>query len=530
VTGPQRIDLDVKQVDALLERVKSGSLQAGDYEIIEAMAETIHLLSQSVDEKAASIRRLLRMLFGASTEKQGKDKQSSSADKDASAGTTDTGDKSKPKGHGRTPADEYTGAEKVKVAHESLKPGDRCPECQEGKVYPLKKPATVVRITGNAPLQATVYEMERLRCNLCGEVFTAQSPEGIGEDKYDPPSAAMIALLKYGTGMPFNRLEQLQASLGVPLAASTQWEIVESVASNITPAWEELIRQAAQGDVIYNDDTTAKILALMKEQENAETDSSRTGMFTSAILSEVNSGKIALFFTGRNHAGENLAAVLAERQSGLDPPIQMCDALSRNLPKDFTTLLANCLSHARRNFVDILAGFPDQCQFVIETLGKVYHNDKATKDREMSPEDRLDYHQSLSGPLMQELENWLDDQLEGKKTEPNSGLGKAITYMQNHWPELTLFLRVPGAPLDNNLCEQILKRAILHRKNALFFKTEHGAFVGDVFMSLIHTCSLGKINPFDYLTALQEHPSDLAKHPAKWMPWNYKSQVSSLSA
>jgi len=393
----------------------------------------------------------------------------------------------------------------------------------------MKMPATVVRVTGKAPLQATVYQMERLRCNLCGEIFTAKTPDGIGEEKYDAASAAMIALLKYGSGLPFNRLEQLQASLGVPLAASTQWEIVDNAANKVAWAWQELVRQAAQGSVIHNDDTTIKILSLIKEQKDGNSDSSRTGMFTSAILSVVNGKKIALFFTGRNHAGENLADVLAERQSGLDPPIQMCDALSRNLPKDFLTLLANCLTHARRNFVDVLASFPEQCQFVIETLADVYKNDQVTKNQKMSAEDRLVYHQTYSGPLMQTLEQWLDEQLNEKKAEPNSGLGQAISYMQNHWPELTLFLRVPGAPLDNNLCEQVLKRAILHRKNSLFYKTEHGAFVGDLFMSLIHTCSLAKVNPFDYLTALQEHHALVRKNPQDWMPWNYTKALPESS-
>ena len=385
----------------------------------------------------------------------------------------------------------------------------------------MKVPATVVRVTGKAPVQATIYQMERLRCNLCGEIFTAKTPEEIGDEKYDAASAAMIALLKYGSGLPFNRLEQLQASLGVPLAASTQWEIVDDAANKVVPAWQQLVRQAAQGSVLYNDDTTAKILSLIKEQMTGDNDSSRTGMFTTAILSAADDKKIALFFTGRNHAGENLAQVLAQRQSGLDPPIQMCDALSRNLPKDFLTLLANCLVHARRNFVDVLASFPEQAQFVIETLADVYKNDQVTKDQQLSAQDRLVYHQTHSEPLMQGLKRWLDDQINEKKAEPNSGLGQAITYMQNHWPELTLFLRVAGAPLDNNLCEQILKRAILHRKNSLFFKTERGAFVGDVFMSLIHTCSLAKINPFDYLTALQQHHILVRKKPQDWMPWNY---------
>jgi hypothetical protein len=119
------------------------------------------------------------------------------------------------------------------------------------------------------------------------------------------------------------------------------------------------------------------------------------------------------------------------------------------------------------------------------------------------------------------LEKWLRERLAQRQVEPNSGLGKAIAYMITHWQKLTLFLRVPGAPLDNNLCERALKKAILHRKNALFYKTEYGASVGDVFMSLIHTCQLCPVDPLDYLTTLHKHTEEVARNPQAWMPWNY---------
>ena len=243
---PQRIDVDLEHVDALLKRVEAGSLQDGDYEIIKAMVETIHLLSQSVDQKATSIRRLLRMLFGERTEKlKNVIKDKSPKSKDSSGNQTDKGDKPKPKGHGRNAAADYSGAEKIKVPHATLKPEDNCPGCLKGKLHEMKVPKFVVRITGKAPIHATVYQMQKLRCNLCGEIFKADAPAGIGEEKYDAASGAMIALLKYGSGLPFNRLQQLQGSCGVPLAASTQWEIVAQVADRIYPVYVELNRQAA---------------------------------------------------------------------------------------------------------------------------------------------------------------------------------------------------------------------------------------------------------------------------------------------
>jgi hypothetical protein len=309
-------------------------------------------------------------------------------------------------------------------------------------------------------------------------------------------------------------------------------EVVERTADRIYPVYDELIREAAQGDVLCNDDTPMKILALMQDaynKDDEEHDLSRKGMFTTGIFSILNDRKMALFFTGRKHAGENIADVLEQRASGLSPPIQMCDALSRNLPKDFKIILANCLVHARRNFVDVVSSFPEQSRYVIETLAEVYKNDKVTKEQNMSAQQRLAYHQTHSGPLMEKLKAWLIEQFDEKKVEPNSGLGKAISYMLKHWEPLTLFLRVPKAPLDNNLCEQVLKQAILHRKNALFYKTEHGAYIGDLFMSLIHTCNLARVNSFQYLTILQKHSSEVFKNPQQWLPWNYKSMVPSVT-
>jgi hypothetical protein len=266
-----------------------------------------------------------------------------------------------------------------------------------------------------------------------------------------------------------------------------------------------------------------RVLLAVNEKEG------RSGIFTTGMLSITDQRKIALFFTGHKHAGENLTDLLKERHPDRGPPIQMCDALSRNTSKEFFTILANCMAHARRNFVDIVESFPDECRYVIEILGNVYKNDATAQDKKMTPRIRLMYHQSESRPLMEELHGWMRAQFEEKTVEPNSQLGKAFSYMLKHWEPLTLFLRVEGAPLDNNLCEQTLKRAILHRKNSLFYKTLHGAYIGDLFMSIIHTCRLSRINPFDYLVALQKHSHEVFANPQKWLPWNYKTEVAALS-
>jgi len=173
----------------------------------------------------------------------------------------------------------------------------------------------------------------------------------------------------------------------------------------------------------------------------------------------------------------------------------------------------------------VAVNFPDECLHVLELLKEVYKNDAAAKGLKMSPEDRLAFHQAESGPRMAELDKWMIEQFEEKKVEPNSGLGEAISYMRKHWDKLTQFLRVPGAPIDNNLCERALKKAILHRKNALFYKTQNGARVGDLYMSFIHTCELNGVNPFEYLNALQENAAAVKASPGDWMPWNYESAI-----
>jgi transposase len=533
----ERVELRYEELKGILDQTLTRRLTGEEYRKLEAALQTLSCLTQKLQDSQTTLAQLQGMLFGTSSEKTSRvfPPQSQASLGDEPEAVTP---KPKRKGHGRKAAEEYRGAVRVRVEHPSLKPGDPCPSCEQGKVY-RRDPIVLVRIVGAPPLAATVYEMESLRCNLCLEIFNAPVPEGVSEDKYDPSAASMIALLKYGSGFPFHRLEQLQASLGVPLPASTQWEIVEPAAQLVKPAWGELIREAAQGEVVYNDDTKARVLELLPEADRAgppadeispdEDSAQRTGVFTSGIVSTRQGRKVALFFTGRQHAGENLGDVLKQRPADVGPPIQMCDALSRNVSPEFKVILGNCTCHGRRKFVEVASSFPEQCRYVLETLRDVYHHDALAREAGLSPQARLAFHQAESGPLMEKLHQWFKAQFAERLVEPNSTLGKAIAYMTRHWPELTLFLRVAGAPLDNNICERALKRVILHRKNSLFYKTLNGAEVGDIFMSLIHTCRLGGVDPLDYLTELQKHADELATAPQHWMPWNYRETFQSLS-
>jgi transposase len=527
------IDMDRDELSQLVERARS-ALSQDDFRKVKGMAEALTYLTDLVADQQTTIGDLRELMFPASTEKTkavfekaGIEPSSKPAGEKTSAERTEA-HKPKPPGHGRNGAEAYRNAQHIQIPHATLQHGDRCPGCLKGKVYGQREPRQLVRIVGQAPLTATVYELQTLRCNLCGEVYGADVPEGVGDDKYEESAAAMIAQLKYGSGMPFYRLEDLENNLGIPLPASTQWEIVEEAAELIKPARDELIRQAAQGEVLHNDDTSMKVLSLRRAI--IEEASDRSGIFTSGVVATADGRKIALFFTGRQHAGENLADVLKRRAAELPMPIQMSDALARNAPTPIKLLVANCLAHGRRNFVKITPNFPDPCRHVLEVLGEVYHNDQLARERGLSRMERLRFHQEHSKPIMDDLHHWLEAGLKENQVEPNSGLGKAINYMLRHWQALTLFLREPGAPLDNNLVERALKKAILHRKNSLFYKTLNGAEVGDLYMSFIHTAELCGANPFDYLTELQRHARELAASPGEWLPWNYRQTLEHMPA
>ena len=538
------VEVDDKRVNALLGRTAQ-SLPTEDHELFAAIVDSYRYLSDVISDKETTIAQLRKLMFGSQSEKykdvvdqdDGEETSSDDGDNDSSPASlsgTEDGDAESddlpdenaepPPGHGRHGADAYSGAKQVRVEHPCLCPGDDCPHCVSGTLYE-RSPAVLVRIVGRAPLDATVYRLQRLRCHLCGKVFTAPAPEEAATEKYGATAVSMIALLKYGSGLPFNRLQRLQGSLEIPLPASTQWDVLAAASARFDPVYQELIRQAAQGDVLYNDDTSVKILELMGGYEQTAAEEKRfgkrTSLFTSGVVSTRHDQRIALFFSGRQHAGENLADVLKQRSETLRTPIQMSDALSRNLPKELAVIVSHCLAHARRQFVDLYESFPNECQYLLQSLRIVYKNDADARKEQLTYRQRLEYHQAHSQSTMDNLKTWLRRQFNERLVEPNSALGGAINYMLKRWDAFTLFLREAGAPLDNNICERALKKAILHRKNALFYKTRNGARVGDMLMSLIYTCELSGANPFHYLTELQRHTDEAAEHPQRWMPWTY---------
>jgi transposase len=574
---PEVVDKDSSEVKSIIEQIKTSSLPDDVKKFVIKCVELALWLPIFLQSKAISIHRLRTMIFGKGYNKKdanktstedssepnnlselseappqggteesninttaGLDKNSNTAvtsmitpdvtsdvlspNVPAANDTQENASNKKP-GHGRNPHTAYTNAINIQLLL-NLTVGDDCPLLCGGRLGPYK-PGIIIRVKGQNFAQAYRYHMEQLRCNLCGVIIKPERPADMGDDKYDAPFIAMLALMKYYVAIPFYRQEQFQRMLGFPLSDATQWQLIEQLAGYCFVIFNLLKHLAANGDVIQNDDTTLKILEIIKQIKDG-TIGERTGMYTTGVVADYEGHKITLFINGQQHSGENVGDILKLRDETKDPIIQMCDALSANVQKAIKTILSNCLSHGFRKFDELQDYFPEECLVITRLLSRVFKYDQDTRD--MNPEERLIYHQMHSKPLMDELARYMDSLLTERRVEPNSDLGAAIKYMQKHWAKLTRFLSVAGAPIDNNVVERALKIAIRNRKAAMFYRTTYSAHIGGMITSLIYTCDLAKQNPHDYLIALQAHHAKVVANPEHWLPWNYQDTMASMAS
>jgi transposase len=543
---PAEVKLSREDGEALRQRLAGDALTAADRHVLDQVLQWYFWLLFALQEATFSLKRLRILVFGekrskpqtsppgASSDSSGGPGGASSAPVHAVADTAQEAKAERPPaagerrpGHGRQGAETYRGAEHVVCRHETLAVGERCPVCGRGRLYRVE-PGIEVRLDGHALLSAVCYALEKFRCSACGQVFTAASPAGA--EKYSPRARAVLVLGRYYLGVPLYRLEGYQAMVGVPVSDATQWDQIERVADCAYPVFEHLKELAAQGEVIYQDDTHVRILSLIAENRRTQADDTseaRTGMYTTALVAQQGAQTICLYFAGRAHAGENLEALLTHREADRGKPLVMSDALANNNTADEGALIrCHCLAHGRRKFTELEEVFPAECAIVIEALKQVFDHEEEARVQQMNAEVRLKYHQQYSGPIMEQLKHWLDTQFAERTVEPNSSLGKAFQYLLTHWQTLTRFLEVPGAPLENNMAERTLKLAIRQRKNSLFYKTDYSAYIASMLTSLIATCLHAGVNALDYLVALQEHRPAVFAAPAAWLPWNYHANLA----
>jgi len=562
------VTLSAEAGEALIARVHQSNLSADDAGVVERVIRMYFWVVFALQEAKLSAKRLRNVLFGqgrtpktppapeassTSSDSRGEGEgrgepalvDEAAPDREAAGcagGPEASAGEALPQptgghrtGTGHLGADAYVGAERTECRHEELAVGQRCPVCGQGTLYELP-PGVEMRIDGHALLSAMRYALQKFRCSACGQIFTAPLPREAGEEKYSARARAVLAVCRYYLGLPFYRLQSYQAMQGVPVPDATQWDQIEKVGDCSYVVFEYLETLAAQGELIYQDDTSVRILTLIKENQAIQAQAEvlglsrakeRTGMFTTALVVKVGERTICLYYCGRAHAGENLAALLEQREADHGKPLVMSDALSRNEVDEASVIRCHCLAHGRRQFSDIAEVFPVECRVVIDVLKQVFDHDEEACDKQMSPQARLVYHQEYSRPIMDRLQQWLQQQVDDRLVEPNSSLGKAMAYMQTHWETLTRFLEIEGAPLDNNRVERALKLFIRQRKNSLFYRTEHSAYIASVLTSLIATCLHAGVNALEYLVALQEHRAEVFAEPAAWLPWTYATSRAS---
>jgi transposase len=536
---PDKVQLSRADGEALRIRLARDALTADDRHVLDQVLQGYFWLLFALQEATVSLKRLRVMLFGEKPkQRQAPPAGPSAAPRDSDGGASGAdgthapGDraaapKSRP-GHGRRGAQAYWGAQPVECRHETLAAGERCPVCGRGRLYRVA-PGMDIRLDGHALLSAVRYVLEKFRCSACGQVFTAATPPEAGADKYSARARAVLVLGRYYLGVPLYRLEGYQAMVGVPVSDATQWDQIERVADCVYPVFEQLQLLAAQGEVIYQDDTHVRILSLIGENRQAQAKGApaeRTGMYTTALVVQQSAQTICLYFAGRAHAGENLEALLTHREADRGKPIVMSDALAANTADEAALIRCHCLAHGRRKFSELEEIWPEECAVVIEALKQVFDHEEEARVQQMNATERLAYHQAYSRPIMEALKQWLDTQIDEHLVEPNSSLGKAIAYLRSHWETLTRFLQVERAPLDTNIVERALKLIIRQRKNSLFYATEHSAYVASMLTSLIATCLHAGVNALEYLVALQEHRSAVFGDPAAWLPWNYHASLA----
>jgi transposase len=546
---PEDVQLSEEDGEALLARLEANTLSADDRRVLGKVLTSYFWLLFALREAKLSLKRIKALVFG---EKPKPPKPPSSGgtssggsgegsipppgtSREEQSSTSASPPEKKPPrpGHGRQGTEVYRAAQTVECRHEELAVGERCPACGRGNLYRLP-PGVEMRVDGNALLSAVRYELEKLRCSACGQIFTASVPAAAGSEKYTPRARAILALARYYLGLPWHRLEGFQALVRVPVPDATQWDQGEIVGDCTHPIFKCLEQLAAQGEIIFQDDTPGRVLTLIEENQNARAKAraqgkakadERTGMQTTVLIVQVGERRICLYYTGRRHAGENLAVLLTKREPDHDKPLVMSDALPSNNAQEDALIRCHCLAHGRRQFSELDEAFPAESAVVVNALKDVFDHEEYTRVEQLTAQDRLAYHQRKSGPIMKKLKRWLEQQTVQRLVEPNSSLGKAIAYLLDHWETLTRFLQRPGAPLENNVAERALKLAIRQRKNSLFYATEHSAYIASILTSVIATCVQAGVNALDYLVAVQDHRHQVFANPSAWLPWNYEAAL-----
>ena len=438
--------------------------------------------------------------------------------------------------HGRRGCKEFPKAENRYFAHPDFdEPGVACPDCGKGHLYPnLGK---WHRFHGQPLLRVLLVNHEIWRCTLCQQAFPSPIAEDILEDgliqrPFGNSAIALIAIAKYFFGTPWARQERMQNMLELPIPASTLNDQTEEMAKAASPIYDLLQVIGGNAWRFLSDDTGVRILKqtpIMKEQRKTGKATLRTGVHTSTILADLKEGmRIALFKSGILHAGEFLDELLSHRDKDLPPPLHMSDGSSCNPATVTETIEGNCNAHGLRKLKEKQELYPEHWDVVRLVYRDVKKNEAHVKAAGMDDKARLAYHREHSKPGMDEMFEWMRRELDEKNVEPNCQLGGIFEYFLARRKKLMAFTEYPGMPITSNAVEQIIKLVALHRKNAMFFMTAHGAWICDVILSVGATAGLSDVNLYDYFVTILRYRDEVKKNPAAFLPWEYQKTVRRL--
>lgn len=406
--------------------------------------------------------------------------------------------------------------------------GQRCSGCAMGLLR-KKEPLEFLRVTGHSSFSSENHVRERLKCDTCDLVMAAPLPEAVIRDggetqRYGYTARAVMALQKCGLATPYCRNEKISSLLGVKIPSSTQFDQCQYVAEAVEPVYHLLVQQSGLGSLLLGDDTVNKILGNKPEKRNRRSDNAlvtRSGNYTTTVISYGSDRPaIVTFKTNLGHAGEFLDEVLSTRPINLEAPIVMTDASSNNTVTVSPTKEALCNAHARRKFVEV-EQYSEVAVQAVELYKTIWYNDDESLLAAHTAAQRLEYHKTHSLPVMEAIKKLCEEALNDPHLETHSQVARALQYYVKHYKGLTAFCRWEGAPIDNNESEETLKLAIAIRKNSYFFKTQNGANVVDIILTLIATCERTGTNAYDYLVDLQRRADEVRESPEAFLPWVY---------
>lgn len=327
----------------------------------------------------------------------------------------------------------------------------------------------------------------RCRCNAC--VVTAPGPPQLQPGaRYSPEFAVEVAVAKYADHLPLERQVRMMQREGLSIDSQTLFDQLHVLARHLQPTYEALGQHILTSSLVHADETHWKLLNGRESKR----------WWVWAIAAED-----AIFYRILDSRSQASARTLLEGYTGtvMADGYGAYDALRKS---GIEFRLVHCWAHVRRKWRECEAGFPDESGQMLEKIAALYAIEKGVPRAgpDATAEERAErlgliakLREERSRPIVEEIRSWIAAQ----PALPESGMGRAITYMLGLWDGLVAFLDDPRVPLDNNLIERGLRGVVLGRKNHLGSKSRRGTEVAAILYSLIESAKLAGVEPKSYV-------------------------------